>query len=406
MNAARSGGIFLRGARPVAFAPRTGTAAAEPLDVHVGPDGTVASVSPSTPGADAAAPAGATVIDARGSYLSPGWVDLHTHVYQAVRAGIDPQLIGPRAGVSLVIDAGSAGESTFDGFRAYVLERTPWVKAFLNVGGAGIAPYSASSIDLLRSSECVESNRRFIRGVKVLGSRKFIGDQWVHPVVAAKRLARDMGLPLMVHVAEPPVYIEELVRGILTAGDIITHCFHGKVGNSLRTSAARIVPLFREALERGILLDVGHGAASFSVEAARRAVGEGLLPSTISTDLHSGSYGGPVWSLACTASKMVACGMRVEDVVERVSRAPARAVGEERHGELAPGSPAAFTVFELLDGEFEFLDAGAVDDVTSGSDPRYQKRFQGRVFLRPRWTILAGSATAVGEHGLPAGRGA
>ena len=390
-----TGAMFIRGVLPKGF----GSKPASAIDISIDGDGRIIDVGPSL-----APQEGQAVLDAAGSYISPGWIDLHTHVYEAVRAGIDPDRIGPRTGVTRVVDVGSAGEASFAGFRTYVLDRVEYpVECFLNIGSSGIGPYTPEGINLLRASECIGANRDHIRGVKVLGSKKFIGGVWTQPVVAAKRLAADMNLPVMVHVAEPPVYIEELVE-ILGSGDIITHCFHGKVGNSVRSSEERIIPLYKRALEKGIHLDVGHGAASFSLLSASAAIRRGVKPTTVSTDIHTGNIDGPVGSLAAVMSKMVACGMSIEEVLAGVTTTPAAILDRSGYGSLAAGELADFTLFSIEKGDYTFYDAGAIDDLTSGSDPRYQQTFQGSVAFKPTWAIWAANRREVDDLDLTGGR--
>ena len=49
-----------------------------------------------------------------------------------------------------------------------------------------------------------------------------------------------------------------------------------------------------QARERGIIFDVGHGAASFWFRNAAPAIEQGFLPDSISTDLHTGNVNGSV----------------------------------------------------------------------------------------------------------------
>jgi dihydroorotase len=190
----------------------------------------------------------------------------------------------------------------------------------------------------------------------------------------------------MVHVAEPPVYVEDVVD-VLDRGDVITHCFHGKVGNSLRTSRERVVPLYRAAADKGIVLDIGHGAASFSVESARTAFAAGIAPHTISTDLHRGNVDTCVRSLALTMSKMLALGMNLEDVVSAVSKTPAGVLVEPGYGELVIGARARFTVFTLESGSYQFLDTPAPDDSTPGTEPGIRKEYSGDALIQPLYTV-------------------
>ena len=385
--------VLLKGATLIGFADRN--VCGKSLDVAIGADGRVAATG------NLVQEDWDNVFDVQSCYLSPGWIDLHTHVYKVGRAGLDPTLIGPLYGVAGLVDAGSAGEATFAGLKEYVVDPADFpIRVFLNIGSFGSVSYEHESIDLSKTSERVEQNRDVIRGIKVLASKRYIKGCWIHPVVAAKRLAFDLDLPLMVHVAEPPVYLEELVNDILGSGDIITHCFHGKVGNSVRSSPSRVIALYRQAVEKGILLDVAHGAASFSFESARVAIEQGVKPATISTDLHQGNINGPVWSLATVMSKMLACGLDLQEVVEMVAINPATILGEVSHGSLEPGAKASFTVFDVKKGDFTFSDSGARDDYTSGSDISSQNMFPGDVFVRPQHTCLGNSVIKARAYGL------
>ena len=114
----------------------------------------------------------------------------------------------------------------------------------------------------------------------------------------------------------------------------------------------------RQAIERGVGFDVGHGAGSFSFDVARRALDQGLLPATISSDLHAYNVDGPVYDLVTTASKFLHLGLSLEDVLARITAAPARAVGLlDRVGTLAPGAEADVTLLRVVEGEFRFSDS-------------------------------------------------
>ena len=127
----------------------------------------------------------------------------------------------------------------------------------------------------------------------------------------------------MVHVGEPPPLFDD-VLGLLTDGDIVTHCFNGKAGGSILEDED-LYRLAEQAAERGIVLDVGHGGASFSFDVAKAALARGLPPKTISTDLHNRSIDGSVWDMATTMSKLLSLGMKMEDVVTASTTAPRRA---------------------------------------------------------------------------------
>jgi dihydroorotase len=345
------------------------------------------------------------IVDIEGKYISPGWIDLHTHVYDVSHLGLNPAIIGPSAGVTTLVDAGSAGEEMFHGFYKYVMERSPFpIYAFLNIGSYAHLDYGYANINMLKAMRCVEKHPDVIKGIKIMASRRYLRDFGLHPLRAAKRLAIDLNLPLMVHIAEPPAFLEEMMD-LLGMGDIITHCYHGKIGNSVRYGQKRVLALYHAAVDKGVLLDVGHGESSFSVESARLAIAQGLKPFSISTDLHGANIDGPVWSLAAVMSKMLACGLSLEEVVRMVTLNPGRVVASSEYGVLQVGAPVNITVFDVEKGCFEFSDSGAPDDMTSGGDPSHQTRFNGTRFVRPFCAIVGDHKSESTPRGIKDNRG-
>ncbi len=379
-----------------------------PLDIGIGPDGRIAQVEASSGCGRADGP-----LDLQGCYVSPGWVDLHTHIFPGFGVlPIDPDLIGPATGVVMLVDAGTVGETCFPAFRRYVVDPCPYpIKVFLNIGSPGMAAgqHQASpfadwrNIDLLATRRCIEQNRDVIRGIKIMASKSLLQNAGSGPVLAAKRLATELQLPVMVHIGEPPIYLEELVE-ILGAGDVITHCFHGKVGNSLAAEPSRIVSLYRRAAERGIRLDVGHGSASFCYESARAAVQNGIKPYTISTDLHRRSYETHARSMSWVMSKMLACGLAASDIIAAVTAHPAEVLGEREWSFLRIGAKTALTVFEIRAQDSEFVDTGVVSAFTPGGrDPENQRTFHGDRIFKPRCVVWNGAVIPAEDRAVPAG---
>jgi dihydroorotase len=236
---------------------------------------------------------GAQVIDCGGQFLSPGWCDLHVHVWHGgTDISVRAAQAGRAHGVTAMADAGSAGEANFHGLREYVIDpAAETIRAFLNIGSIGLVACNRvselidmRSIDVDRTLAVIEANRDVICGIKVRASGVIVGAWGITPAKIAKRIAEMTGLPLMVHVGEPPPLIDEIFD-ILTPGDIVTHCFNGKKAGSIRDTAA----LFKQAQElsdQGVRMDIGHGQASFCFATARAAIADGLKPWSISTDLH------------------------------------------------------------------------------------------------------------------------
>jgi len=319
------------------------------------------------------------VVDLRGAQLCPAWIDLHVHCYYGgTWLSVRPEQVGPSTGVGLAVDCGSAGEANFAGLREFIIAPAPFpILAFLNISTIGLVAANRVSeligdpvLDTERTAKVAEAHRDLIKGIKVRASNQVVREWGMTPVRVAKALARAVRLPLVVHIGEAPPTLDEILD-ILEPGDMITHCFTGRI----TTSIMRHEPYFRrfEAMAAaGLVLDLGHGQGSFHYPTARRALERGLLPTTISTDLHIGNVHGPVWDLATTMSKMVMLGVSVEDAVERVAVAPARFLGLEDWGRAAIGAPARLTAFEIEDGEEPLPDSyGNIEVVRRFFEPRY-----------------------------------
>ncbi|SIT07651.1 amidohydrolase/deacetylase family metallohydrolase [Paracoccus saliphilus] len=354
-----------------------------PDEIFVGDDGLI-SPGP-VPGAE--------TVDCGGSYLSPGWCDLHVHVWHGgTDISIRASEAGRATGVTAMADAGSAGEAAFHGLREYVIEaQQETVRAFLNIGSIGLVACNRvpelidlRSVDVDRTLEVAEANRDVICGIKVRASGVISGAWGITPAKIAKRVAEILNLPLMVHIGEPPPLIDE-VFDILSEGDIVTHCFNGKRAGSIRDTAA----LFKQAKqlsENGVRMDIGHGVASFSFDTARDALADGLKPFSISTDLHLRNIGGPVYDLATTMSKLLAVGMDFDEVIAAVTERPRSVLGLGARNGAAPGQKADFTLFDLKDSQAETIDS-------QGARLSLDQLFE------PRLTVLGASVQKAQRRG-------
>ncbi|MBZ9921731.1 amidohydrolase/deacetylase family metallohydrolase, partial [Mesorhizobium sp. BR1-1-7] len=362
--------LLIRGAKPVAFGDRFGPT----IDVLVDKDGRIAEI-----GSTIAAGDDVKVVEANGAFLSPGWADLHVHVwYGGTDISIRPQQCGANRGVTTMVDAGSAGEANFHGFREFIIEPAQEnIYAFLNIGSIGLVACNRvselidmRSIDIDRTIATIEANRDVIVGLKVRASHVITGGWDLTPVKLAKKLGRIVKLPVMVHVGEPPPLYDDIL-GLLTEGDIVTHCFNGKAGGSI-IEDDDLYRLAEDAASRGIVLDVGHGGASFSFDVAKAALERGLPPKTISTDLHNRSIDGAVWDMPTTMSKLLSLGMAFEDVVTASTVAPRRAIRIAADELLEKGKPAEFTLFDLVDAALTVKDSqGATSVLQQLFEPRY-----------------------------------
>ncbi|HEY3057764.1 MAG TPA: amidohydrolase/deacetylase family metallohydrolase, partial [Chloroflexota bacterium] len=318
-------------------------------------------------------------IDARGLIVTPGWVDLHTHVYWGVAPlGVEADAHCLRRGVTTAIDAGSSGASTFPGLKRYVIDVSATrVLAMLHLSVIGmmrddtLGPESIGELEDLRwanverATSIARAYADFITGIKIRLSTNHVGDdpeQSREVLRRARRVADAVGKPVMVHVGGTAIALDE-VLGNLVRGDIVTHVYHAR-SEGVIDDNGRVRPSVRAATERGVHFDVGHGAGSFSWSVARAGLTQGLLPDTISSDIHAWNIAGPVFDLATTASKLLHLGLSLTDVIRRVTQTPAECVGRSTElGTLVPGAAADLTLLREVTGEFRLRDSAGAEEI-------------------------------------------
>ncbi|MEZ5365968.1 MAG: amidohydrolase/deacetylase family metallohydrolase [Bryobacterales bacterium] len=328
------------------------------------------------------------VIDATDRIVTPGWIDIHVHVYDGVAPlGIpaDPNCVAK--GVTTVVDAGSAGANTFPGLRKYVINVADTrVFALLNISVVGQSTLSEDNpwgelLDLRYANaelaaKTIERHRDVILGVKVRLTRNIAGDHDLEALRRARQAADAVQLPLMVHIGGSHSTVPEILK-LLKPGDVITHSFRGGEGGIL-TDEGRVMDEVLESVASGVNLDIGHGAGSFSFDTAEKALAQGLLPGTISSDVHQFNVHGPVFDLATTVSKFLHLGLTLNQALERVTVNPSKVFGALNGlGSLRPGSEADIAVFALEQGRYKFTDALGATRV-------------GNRLLKPVATVRAG----------------
>jgi dihydroorotase len=301
------------------------------------------------------------VIDATGQYVTPGLIDLHTHVYWGVTYwGIEPDPVAARSGVTTWLDVGSAGGYTFPGFRRWIAEPSKSrVFALLNMSSIGlVAPtWELSNIDYCDidlGQMIVEKNRDIILGIKARIDASTTRGTGIEPLARARELADKVDLPLMVHIGTAPPTLAEIVE-YLQPGDILTHCFTEQP-NKIVDEAGAVFPSIAELHDRGLVLDIGHGAGSFSFNTAEAMLRQGILPDVISTDIHQLAIQGPCFDMPVTLSKFLNLGMTIEQVIASATVNAARAIRRNDLGSLCVGSAADVATFRLDEGEFIFQD--------------------------------------------------
>jgi len=302
--------------------------------------------------------AGRAVRDVAGLIVTPGLIDLHTHVYWGgTSLGVDPDAYGRQSAVTTCVDTGSAGAGNFPGFKAHVIDRAQVrVLVYLHVSFAGIYAFSPTimvgeshDMRLMAVREALavaEANRDSIIGIKVRVGRHASGPSGIAPLDVALDLADRAGLHLMCHIDEPPPTYAEVVDK-LRPGDVLTHCFRPFPNAPIMADGA-LRDAVVAARARGVLFDIGHGMGSFSWDTARRAVAAGFWPDTISSDVHAMCIEGPAWDLLRTMTKLMALGMPLDRAIAAATVVPARAMGRDL-GHLTPGAVGDASVIALED---------------------------------------------------------
>jgi len=323
-------------------------------------------------------------LDASGLIVTPGLIDIHVHVYPGVsHYGIDADAHCLAQGVTTVLDAGSSGADTFEGFRRYVVNVSATrMYALLNISSMGMISPQVGELedirfaDMEKAIEVIERNRDIIQGVKVRMSQNIIGKNGIQPLLLAKRVSETVKMPLMVHPGNTPMPLADILA-VMKDRDILTHCFHGNKHGVL-DEEGNVLDEVREAVKRGVVLDVGHGRGSFSFNVAEKALAQGVAPQTISSDLHHYNIYGPVYSLATTISKFLHLGLSLDDALAKVTSRPAKLLGIDKQlGNLRPGSIADISIFELKEGSFPLEDA-------------VKKVVMGRRLLKPAAVVKGG----------------
>ena len=334
------------------------------------------------------------VLDASGRLVLPGLVDLHSHVYPYGSAlGIPADELVPYQGTCTMVSAGDAGANNFAAFRRYVQAQTRTrLYAFVHIANIGLAGFPEPELFHLGFAraedcgKCIGENADIAIGAKVRMSENVINQAGLEPLRRAIRACEiaGSGARVMCHIGG--VATPDLMREILNTlrkGDILTHCYSGAPNNAGRfTNVVLDGKLLAEALaakKRGVLFDVGHGGGSFDFTVAEAAMQQGLMPDTISSDIHVASGNTPGMPyLTWVMSKFMALGLPLEQVVRMASAVPAGIIDRlPRLGTLQVGAPGDATLVEVVNGPVEFVDT------------RNNKR-SGKAYLRPIQSVLAG----------------
>src|SRR6266567_4050224 len=339
------------------------------------------------------------VVSLSGLYVTPGLIDIHFHVghggaplnwfapearAQIAPLGI-PTDIALQAGVTTIVDAGTAGADTFLQEKEEVIDHAKIrVLAFLNIVANGMNGGLEQTVDQMNPQLCADTIKKYgdlIVGVKT--AHYWTAKPWdaEHTpwaaVDAAEECGRMANVPVMFDFwpRPPERSYDELILKKMRPGDIHTHVFAQQFPIIL--ADGKVNPILWDARKRGVIFDVGHGAGSFWFRNAAPAVQQGFFPDSISTDLHETSMTGSALSMANVMSKFMAMGVPLEEVIRRSTVNPAREIHSQDLGTLSVGAPADVAVFQLLQGHFGYTDNG-------------NARLAGNVKLVPLMTLRAG----------------
>jgi dihydroorotase len=307
------------------------------------------------------------VIDATGLFITPGFIDIHTHVFVGSKPetfadgslSVSPDDFTLRNGVTTVVDAGTSGWRNFPVFKEQVIDKSKTrILAFLNIAGSGMRgspmEQDMNDMDAYMTSLTAKKYPDVIVGVKI---GHFEGSDWT-PFVRALEAGRLSDKPLFVECHLPQFSLEDQLKK-MRPGDIITHSFE-KIDERLPIvdEQGNLRPYVVDAKKRGVLFDLGHGGAGFWFAVAVPAMKQGLPPNTFGTDLHRFSINAGMKDMLNVMSKFMALGMKFNDVIQTATWNAAKAIKHEELGNLSEGSVADVAVIRIRDGKFGFVDAG------------------------------------------------
>ncbi|HJR03658.1 MAG TPA: amidohydrolase/deacetylase family metallohydrolase [Methylomirabilota bacterium] len=304
-------------------------------------------------------------IDAAGKLVTPGLIDLHTHLCPHLGIGLPADELVPITATTTAVSAGDAGAYTFGNFRHGVVPQSRTrLFGFVHIASiglaGGLAPGEMLNIEYANVEACaktVAENADLTLGVKVRITDSVVGQNGLEPLRRAIRAAEMAGkqFRVMCHIGSAPGSLSDLLD-LLRPGDVLTHAYSGAGNNTVQNG--RVIPAALAAKQRGVIVDVGHGGGSFDYTVCEPAMQQGFGPDTISSDIHAVSINTPGYpTLPWVMSKFLGMGMPLEEVVARATSEPGRIIGKVPGlGTLAVGAPADLAIFDLVDGPVDFVD--------------------------------------------------
>jgi dihydroorotase len=347
------------------------------------------------------------VYNAGGKLVTPGLIDMHTHVYQyAINLAVDSDIVGFQNGVTTVLDCGSSGSGSFAGLRRYVMEsaRTR-IYALLNISSIGLIVTNEiyldpNMINAAAAIRTINTNRDRLLGVKVrINGRHSDLAHDIEVLKVAREVADATGTRIMLHWTTEPDLLN-----ILKRGDILAHPFNPASERDSNLFGAdgkqsdTVLPQILELKTRGIYTDGQLATTHHSWAISEKAAAQGWWPDTISTDISRTPDGQPA-SVLVPMSEYLHLGMPLEQVIAGATATPAKAMdAPEKIGTLAPGNTADVAILDLEQGSFEYND-GARQMRT------LKQRFVAAATLKGGF-FLKGAPTPAGRGGAGGRSGA
>ena len=309
------------------------------------------------------------IINAESLIVVPGLIDIHSHNFHGTIpnrylsnsfSALPPDGFSFRSGITTIVDVGGAGWKNFEVFKEQVIEKSKTrVLAFLNIIGLGMQggeiEQNIDDMDAMLTAEMANKYPEHIVGIKLA---HFNGYNWI-PVDKVTKAGELSDRPVMIDFggSNPLMPLDSLLLHKLRPGDIFTHTYANVRGRmSIVDGNNKLHDFVKEAQNKGIIFDVGHGGGSFAFSQAIPAINQGLKPNTISTDLHTGSMNGGMKDLLNVMSKFLNMGLNLNEVITSVTWDAAKSIKKENLGNLSIGSIADIAILNLREGNFGFID--------------------------------------------------
>lgn len=294
-------------------------------------------------------------VDVTGLHITPGLIDLHTHHFGAIDQ-IHPDVYAIPVGVTTVVDAGTSGAESFEEFNSTVITKSKTrVLALLNICRQGMLHHAEQDATQLQAAPCAVVMKEYPDQIVGIKAAHYDGPDYFG-IESAVKAGEATGKPVMIDYHRHPGRNYRGLLERLRPGDTHTHMY-GRHTPQM-DSDGRIYDFLLEAREKGIQFDVGHGGFSFWFSTASKLIPQGHVPSTISTDVHTGSFFMLRATMPLVMSKLMNLGISLHDVVEMSTSAPANWMKRPQLGNLSVGAEADVAIFEVERGEFGFVDSG------------------------------------------------